>query len=60
MYTHYIKYETLFQFRYVIPLQLICGCGFIWGELLLALEAYLVREWFSLQVSERAIIVKNN
>ena len=39
-----------------MPLQLICGVGFIWGELVLALDAYLVREWFSLQV--KSLIVQ--
>ena len=40
--------------RYFVPLQLMTGVGFIWGELVLALDAYLVREWFSLQVKSNA------
>ena len=43
--------------RYFVPLQLMCGVGFVWGELVLALEAYLVREWFSLQMVSYAPVL---
>ena len=44
--------EIHFPFRYVIPLQLICSLGSVWGQLVLALEAFFVREWFLLQVNK--------